>query len=657
MSSSSSNTIAQDAVPRLRALLGQDVVLLPIEPGKKSPAIKSWQTTRIEKMSDAAYLGRLRKGSIGVLLGEPSNGLCSIDIDHDEDVETFVGLNPKLAKTLQSRGARGRNFWIRVEGNYPDLTSVTFEGEMDEAGKPKKWGEWRSTGGQTVIHGKHPSGCEYQILNESPPVEIAFGSIAWPAGLNLAWDFGLYQELVRKQGQPFSKHPRTGVVKLNECFFVAKFAVENVILHEPAERAFYNYADDRGLWQRETVDSVKRRLAEDLKVYADSQGEGDIERKRNNSLANGLADLLRGQTEKCEIFNQRKNRIHVANGVVHLDTNPPELREFSPSYYSRNQCPIELVEGADCPRFKNELLATALDADDISLFQRWCGSLLLTGNSAQRIMLLTGTAGGGKSTLAEIVENIIGAKNVTELRTEFLGERFELFRFLGKTVLTGQDVPAEFLMRKGSSVLKKLVGGDLLSPEGKGSNGNFDMRGDFNVVITCNSRLRVRLDGDDDAWRRRLMIINFSRKKPDKRISEFGSLLVKEEGRGILVWMIRGAITHLNELKQHGDFVLTKAQLDRTEILLAESDSVREFVRRCLKPSTAGRSVTVEELVRGYSTFCELQDWHAVAPTLVEKQLSDLIPDIHGIHKRNDIKSNEGIQRGFKGIECDVTEL
>ena len=79
---------------------------------------------------------------------------------------------------------------------------------------------------------------------------------------------------------------------------------------------------------------------------------------------------------------------------------------------------------ADCPRLKSELLASALDPEDISLLQRWCGALLLGRNRAQRIMLLTGTAGGGKSTLLEIVEDVIGPMNVCQLRTEHLSERF-----------------------------------------------------------------------------------------------------------------------------------------------------------------------------------------------------------------------------------------
>ena len=204
----------------------------------------------------------------------------------------------------------------------------------------------------------------------------------------------------------------------------------------------------------------------------------------------------------------------------------PIYRNSHPDYYSRNVCPIPWDPNADCPRFKTELLATALEPEDISLLQRWCGSLLLGRNLAQKIMLLTGTPGGGKSTLLEIIEAIIGPANVCQLRTEHLSERFELSRFLRKTMLSGKDVKGDFLQTEGAHVLKALVGHDLLSAERKGSNSEFQLRGEFGVAVSCNSRLRVKLEGDVDAWRRRLLIIRYEKPKPSKRVLDFAKTLL-----------------------------------------------------------------------------------------------------------------------------------
>jgi P4 family phage/plasmid primase-like protien len=644
---------SKDPVPSLRKLLGRDVVLLPIKRGQKFPAIKNWQSTALAETRKPSYLKQLSKGNIGVLLGEPSCGLCSIDIDDDEQAQGFLSLNPNLNNTLQSRGARGRNIWVRIVGEFPKLTKL---GWKDEKGQSHDWGEWRATGGQTVIYGRHPSGCDYQIVQNQKPIEIEFDSIVWPSHLELPWDFGVYEEVVQREGEPFELTEK-GAVLLNQMFFVRKFAEERVILHEASEREFYVYDHSRGLWRKNTEESVRQRFSDDMKQYGDAQGNRYFERRRTDAFHRGLTSMLRGATEKSGVFQRQKRFIHAANGVLHLDVRPPELREFSPLYYSRNQCPIEVIEGAQCPLFKEQLLAVALDEDDIWLLQRYCGALLLGGNIAQRILVLTGTAGGGKSTLVEIIEAIIGLANVTELRTDHLGERFELFRYVGKTLLTGKDVPAEFLMRKSVSILKKLVGGDFLSAEGKNSNSCFDMHGEFNVIITSNSHLRVKLEGDADAWRRRLMMIDYKKPKPAKRISEFAKALLKEESSGILWWMVEGAVAHLNELNECGDFRLTKDQADRVERLLAESDSVREFVRQCVRPSAPTDSVTVEDMLSAYERFCSTYGWHPVPPIEAQRQFHQWMEEIHKIRRRNDIRTGEGVQRGFKGVQMIDTAL
>ena len=68
--------------------------------------------------------------------------------------------------------------------------------------------------------------------------------------------------------------------------------------------------------------------------------------------------------------------------------------------------------------------------------------------------------------------------NVTQLRTKHLAERFELFRYLKRTLLVGVDVEADFLSTKGAAVLKGLVGGDWFDAEQKGGTGSFQLQGD-----------------------------------------------------------------------------------------------------------------------------------------------------------------------------------
>ena len=105
-----------DPVKRLQELIGQDVVLVPVCAKQKRPKIEKWTELTIKDMQCPKHLHLLRMGNIGVLLGKASGRLCSIDIDSDELVPEFLQANPLLEQTLQSKGQRGENFWVRIMG-------------------------------------------------------------------------------------------------------------------------------------------------------------------------------------------------------------------------------------------------------------------------------------------------------------------------------------------------------------------------------------------------------------------------------------------------------------------------------------------------------------------------------------------------------------
>src|SRR4026208_839995 len=125
------------------------------------------------------------------------------------------------------------------------------------------------------------------------------------------------------------------------------------------------------------------------------------------------------------------------------------------------------------------------------------------------------------------MQGLVGMLNVTQLRTKHLAERFELYRYQKKTLLVGVDVEPDFLSTKGAGILKGLVGGDWFDAEQKGGTGSFPFQGNFCVIVTSNTRLRVRLCGDVGAWRRRLLIIRYEGPKPKKKIPDFGEKLAR----------------------------------------------------------------------------------------------------------------------------------
>src|SRR4029453_3797437 len=183
-----------------------------------------------------------------------------------------------------------------------------------------------------------------------------------------------------------------------------------------------------------------------------------LQKQRTDSLLNSIAAQLRGVVERRSAFAQRQRRIHLANGVFSFE-NGGSLLPFSPNLLSRNRSPIAFDENAKGERFLDELVRPAVHPEDVVLIQKYGGLSLLGVNLIQRILILAGESPRGKNKLANVIQGVVGRENVTQLRTKWLNERFETYRFLKKTLLIGVDVEPDFLSTKGGAGLKGLVGG------------------------------------------------------------------------------------------------------------------------------------------------------------------------------------------------------
>ena len=358
------------------------------------------------------------------------------------------------------------------------------------------------------------------------------------------------------------------------------------------------------------------------------------------SRARGLLEVKQGffETDLMEFVPCNNGMLRVADRMI---------LPFGPKYRRRNKLAVSYDPAATCPLFIKTLLRPALEPDDIDLLQRWCGLALIGVNLAQRLVILTGTAGGGKGTVIRVINGIIGPTNVGTLRPNLLGERFELGRLLGKSLLYGADVPENFINCKGASVLKALTGGDPVTLEFKGSNERPEIVCRFNAIVTCNSRLTVHLEGDAAAWQRRLVIIEFRKPKPENVIADLSERILANEGSGVLNWMLDG----LDRIRADGwQLLLTPAQEKLVDDLLLESEGDVVFAKECLvKDGT--ESVTVAQCYEVYVQFCNDRGWTAMVKKKFFNSIGDTVTRLFGLTVRNDIADMSGkAQRGWKGI-------
>jgi phage/plasmid-associated DNA primase len=460
----------------------------------------------------------------------------------------------------------------------------------------------------------------------------------------------------RNFGPPGFSNQSGKLSMLNEAFWAGLCAAETVTIYEPNAGQFYRYNPDNGLYEPITEDRLRVEFGQRIYDASLSWGPAWLPLQRFRTTANLKAIIghFKGQVERRDVFHCRPRIVHCKNCVLRFDSAGAFSKEpFSPEHFSRNASPYDYDPSATCPKFLEQILGH-LSEDDVKVLQKAAGLCLLGRNIVQRLFILDGVASASKGAFLEVLKLMIGEQNCGELRTEVLMERFEIARIANKSLLLGADVPGNFLSTSSAQRIKSMVGGDLLDCEIKGSMTTFSIRGEFNILVTANTRLRVRIEGDRSAWKRRLVIVRYDEPYRGREIPEIAKLIAADEGPGILNWCIRGLSLLLNDIRRSGNLVLSEAQEKRVENLLNESDSIRIFLVRSIKRSDEpDKSLSVRKIIGAYNKFCLECRWDPIAVSIVERQLPDLMSDLFGVLKSHDLLGGaEGyFSRGFHGVE------
>lgn len=437
-------------------------------------------------------------------------------------------------------------------------------------------------------------------------------------------------------------------LKLNERFFAGLYQEAYQLVFEPAERCFYQYCESTGLWQFITDDNMAERIARCSIAHLCRIGLPNL--TVDYRFSKNVMRILKGLTEQQNFFQQAKQgyRIHCANCVLEYNskTQTFDKQDFSPDDRSRNRTEIAYDPEAQAPEFLEKLLRPAMNKDDLELLQLYVGQCLLKDNTSQRFLIISGMAGAGKSTLVNVIEMLINHVNCTELRTDHMIGRFETNRFIGKTLLTGKDVRSNFLDTKGAAMLKALTGKDTLTTEFKGSNKTIDIVGNYNIIITSNCTLHVRLENDGAAWKRRMLWIRYDNPPPAHPIENFDKHLIAAEGSGILNWALEGA----KETACTGwKIKLSEAQECRIDALLEVTDPVRLFVRDSVIPCE-GKDISCNELWNAFGTYCERRELDPIRKPRFQQILPDILEQERHILMSHNIQRRGRSVRGYRGV-------
>jgi P4 family phage/plasmid primase-like protien len=606
--------------------------------------LQAWHTSGIP--ADAA---------IFITRGAANGGMVGAMVRGDATVYAWIQNDKPNAKTgivpaeewLKAICTKAKTVWVvKTPGEHKDPNDWLRAGATSA-----DFADVIATAMPAEITAAPPASAENTTaVNTAPPSPNEWFEQQFPGLTEKYGPAALEQSPKDSKGQPYVK-------LINEDFLAATLGAEGSpdepAVFLPVEDKFYKYMPADGIYRQKSLMDLEGMFSAIILECARACLEHDIRSllfsHRKSSVLSGVSRrakaILKGPDEFFDATV--KDFIACHDCMVRVADLLPVT--FSPLFQRRNMLTINFVPDAKCDRFLNELMRPALDEADLDLLQRWSGMALMGENSAQKIVLLTGMAGGGKGTFINVLLGIIGRENVGELRTKHLEKsRFELGLLAGKTLLYGGDVAADFLNEEGASSLKKITGGDPISPEHKNSGTTRTLECRFNVVVSANCRLRIRLEKDAAAWRRRLVIIDYVKKPPAKPIADFAKILLRDEGPGILNWMLVG----LKKLEADGwQLNLNAEQQARVDSLLLESDSVMVFTRDAFTKDQ-NLTVTVSDAFDSYTEYCQERGWTPVPRHDFGGQIEKAIAAQYGAALRHDILDpcSYKPQRGWKGI-------
>lgn len=406
----------------------------------------------------------------------------------------------------------------------------------------------------------------------------------------------------------------------------------------PETDEYLHYDPERGIYAEATEAEVERAFVELLEECARDSGTRRpeaIRRLQRRYRIRPLVHALRGVSVlHANAFEHDFTHVYVRTGI--LDLRTLEIEPHSPARPARSVVPIDWDPSAPEPaRFREFLAHMFPDPDDQTLAVRLI-ALALIGNRYQKVAILRGRSGSGKSTLVKLLCEIVGEDAYGQLRLEASHGRFEVERWMHKRVLSQLDA-SEKVLQTNTHVLKALSGQDRYQPEFKHETRHATFVPRALVVITTNADVRLRLEDDHDAWRRRLVILHTEAPPPSRVVPDLERELVREEGPGILRLVAREA----KELLELGELPLSDAQQERIEAFLDLADPVRAFVRGFIEPAE-GEHLYAELAFRAARRYLHGLG-HRMPDQTIRTRLARAMEEIYGARRSNSLPPKAGV--------------
>lgn len=318
--------------------------------------------------------------------------------------------------------------------------------------------------------------------------------------------------------------------------------------------------------------------------------------------------------------------LNCPNGTVDLRTGA--IREHRREDLITKLCPTEYDPTTTCPLWERTLdlifpaapvTSSAADATAgpppgnrplIAYIQRLFG-LASTGLVRATLPIFFGNGANGKSTVLNTVLDVLGKAYAMQAPHNFLMAKHGESHPTDQADLLGMRLVAVSETEKGkkldTALVKGLTGGEAIRAR-RMKKDFFEFRPTHTLILCTNHRPRIP-DTDDGIWRR-VSLVPFAVKFWDPDRGDVGPEHLRQdkslperlrvEYRGILAWIVRGAMAFLKDGLGESPEVRTE-----TEDYRSGENVVGQFFAERVVNATRDERVALKDLYKAYVEWCE----------------------------------------------------
>lgn len=358
-----------------------------------------------------------------------------------------------------------------------------------------------------------------------------------------------------------------------------------------------------------------------------------------NSITSNLLDVLRMECHS-ESLPLDLDRIHVANGTLFLNGNFTEKKEFC-----RNRLPVAYHKDAPTPTVWLKFLSDLLPERDIPTLQEYMGYFLIPTTKAQKMMLILGNGGEGKSRIGIILKKLLGINAIMDSIQKIETNRFARADLENKLGVIDDDVDLNALPK--TCTLKTIVTAETPLDLEKKSQQSYQGELYARIIGFSNGELTAVNDSSRGFYRRQLLLYA---KEPaaDRRNDPFLVEKMVPELEGILLWCLEG----LNRLIAN-NFQFTENAETKERALAAqiETDSIESFMNSSgYFIFDVNASASSRDLYDVYLQFCRDNVFQALSSKIFIRRLHNQA-NRYGLTYSNNVYAYRKRVWGFTGIQ------